>query len=240
MKEALVAIALKPMWKVPTAILVAAALMVGTLGLGEYMKPTRVMADELPAIDLETMLPKQFGDWRMLPVPPTVYDPTVEEALRQAYSQTLSRTYANSKGQAVLLAVAYGKNQNTWGTAAHRPEFCYRAAGFEVVERGESVLSLNDHRVDVMHLLAHKGLQNEPITYWVTLHDTAAVPGWSRKLAQVRYGLQGWIVDGFLMRLSSPSTEQDEAAAFESHAVFARDLQKALPKALQARLFGGN
>lgn len=231
------ALAHEPVKKLPAAIVVAMALMLGGFGVSEMLKPSRVMADEMTPIDMTTMVPERFGDWQAQKLgPPVITDPTLEATLAVFYSQTLSRSYVNSKGQIIQLSLAYGKNQNSWNTAAHRPEFCYRAQGFEVAERGVSSFKLNEHQIDAVRLLAKRGQQNEPISYWVTLHDTTAIPGVNRKLQQIRYGLQGMIVDGFLFRVSSFGT--DEAEQFALQESFARDLEQALPPALRPRLFG--
>lgn len=231
------ALAHEPLKKLPIAIVIAAAVMMGGLGASELLRPRRVMADEMAPIEMTTMLPDRFGDWRRQDYgPPVVFDPTVEATLKQFYSQTLNRTYVNSKGQIIMLALAYGKNQNSWNTAAHRPEFCYRGQGFEVAERGAAPFALNDHQITAVHLLAKRGQQIEPISYWVTLHDTTAVPGVNRKLQQIRYGLQGMIVDGFLFRVSSFGA--DEAEQYKLHESFARDMENALPASLRPRLFG--
>jgi EpsI family protein len=223
--------------KFPGAILVAAALMLGGLGVSEWLKPSRVMADELRPVVMKEFLPEQFGDWRVdHSGPAVIYDPTVEAKLSTLYSGTLNVTYVNSKGDAMMLSLAYGKNQNSWNTAAHRPEFCYSAQGFEVQGRGQAKLALNGHDIDVIRLMSRRGQQIEPITYWVTLHDTAALPGISRKLQQMRYGLQGMIVDGFLFRISSLGS--DEAEQFKLQEGFVRDLEKALPSEQRVRLFG--
>ena len=199
--------------------------------------PSRVMADEMAPIELDTMIPSRFGDWREEKLgPPVITDPTVEATLKLFYSQTLSRTYVNSQGQVIMLSLAYGKNQNSWNTAAHRPEFCSRAQGFEVAERGASPFRLTGHEIEAVRLVAMRGRQVEPISYWVTLHDTTAIPGVDRKLQQIRYGLQGMIVDGFLFRLSSFGA--DEAQQYALHESFTRDLEQALPPAMRPRLFG--
>lgn len=223
--------------KLPAAILVSAALMLGGLGASEWLKPARVVADELPPIVMRDLIPERFAGWRVdHSGPAVIYDPTVEAKLSALYSGTLNVTYVNNQGQAVMLSLAYGKNQNSWNTAAHRPEFCYSAQGFEVQGRGQAKLALGGHEIDVIRLMSRRGPQIEPITYWVTLHDTAALPGISRKLQQLRYGLQGMIVDGFLFRISSLGT--DEAEQFRLQESFVRDLETALPPEQRIRLFG--
>ena len=225
--------------KVPAVLLLAVVLMLGALGASQWLKPSRIVADELAPIDMKTLLPERFGDWHVdRSGPPVIYDPTVEAQLATLYSGTLNATYVNSAGQPVMVALAYGKNQNSWSTAAHRPEFCYRAQGFEVEPRGKAKLALASHQIDVIRLMSRRGSQIEPITYWVTLHDTAALPGFSRKMQQLRFGMQGMIVDGFLVRLSSLGV--DESEQFKLQEQFMQELEKALSPELRPRLFGHN
>lgn len=224
----------------PLAVILAAAFMAGgSYGLTQVLTPTRIMADELPVLNLEADIPKQFGDWRLLENGPTVVaDPTVEATLAEFYSQTLGRSYVNSKGQLVMLSLAYGKNQNSFNTAAHRPEFCYAAQGYLIKKITENSFSLSDHSVTASRLVATRvgTRHNEPISYWVTLDDTTALPGVSRRIQQFKYGLQGKIVDGFLVRISSLGADNERQ--FEVHEQFARDLEQAIAPSLRPRLFG--
>ncbi len=48
--------------RVTGATVVALAAMLLSVGGAEALKPSRVLADELPALDLETVIPKRFGD----------------------------------------------------------------------------------------------------------------------------------------------------------------------------------
>lgn len=226
----------------PVAIVVAAALMVGgSYALTNALTPTRVMADELPVLNLESDVPKRFGDWRLLENGPVVVsDPTVEATLSEFYSQTLGRSYVNSSGQVVMLSLAYGRNQNSFNTAAHRPEFCYAAQGYLIKKIGETPFQVAAHSVLASRLVANRvgSRHNEPISYWVTLDDTTALPGLSRRIQQFKYGLQGKIVDGFLVRVSSLGEDND--AQFKVHESFMRDLEAAIPPSLRPRLFGSS
>ena len=65
--------------------------------------------------------------------------------------------------------------------------------------------------VDEVIVTARK--RSEPITYWITLDETATLPGISRKYEQIRYGLRGQIPDGLLFRVSS--INNDEQASFK-------------------------
>ena len=140
-----------------------------------------------------------------------------------------------------MLSIAYGKNQNSASTAAHRPEFCYSAQGFVVKGSSVGQIRVQDHDLQVVRLMATAGQRREPITYWVTLGHSASIPGVSRKLAQLKYGLQGWIMDGMLMRISSltPSTDEAELSAAKAlQEQFVNDLAVAMPASDRARFFG--
>lgn len=223
--------------RVTGATFLALAAMLLSIGGAEALRPSHVLADELPALDLEAVVPERFGDWVVLAdAAPVVSDPTLDATLAKFYSQTLARTYVNSRGQAVMLSLAYGKNQNSWNTAAHRPEFCYDAQGFTVVGRGVHELPLAGHAVPSVRMVGTKHQRLEPVTYWVTLADTVTVPGFRRKLQQIRYGLQGQIVDGLLVRMSSLG--QDEAEEFALHEAFAREWERATSPDMRPRFFG--
>lgn len=223
--------------KIPWQIFLAAGLMLAGLALSQALKPTRVLADELPPIVLEQLVPRDFGDWRIdESAPPVMSDPTLEATIASLYSATLNRTYRNRQGQAIMLALAYGRNQNSWSTAAHRPEFCYSAQGFTVDSQGLMPMQLGSHAIDVERLVARRGSQVEPISYWVTLANTATTPGVTRKVQQIRYGLQGLVVDGFLVRVSS--WESDPQAAYKLHERFVKDWESAMPSAFRPRFFG--
>lgn len=224
------------------SVLLSTALMVGGFGAAELLTPRRMMADELPVMDLAAKVPESFGVWRVDPsVVPVLPDPTVTEQLESLYSQTLNRTYIRPDGARVMLSIAYGKNQSSASTAAHRPEFCYSAQGFVVKRSAVEPIRVQDHELKVVRLMATAGQRREPITYWVTLGHSASIPGFSRKLAQMKYGLQGWIMDGMLMRISSltPGLDMaDQDAAKFLHEQFINDLAVAMPEADRSRFFG--
>jgi EpsI family protein len=202
------------------------------------MKPRRRASKDFAPIQLDQQVPASFGPWTIdKSLVPVLPDPSLQAALDQIYGQVLARTYINSSnGQRVMLSIAYGEDQGTDATAAHRPEFCYTAQGFSVASMGTAVLGLGGRNLTVRRLVGQLQSRREPITYWVTLNDRAVLPGFSRKLEQIRLGLMGQIPDGMLVRVSSLTAEP--AAAFGLQEVFLNDLLAALPPDLQSRYFG--
>ena len=223
--------------RVPVHVLVAAALMVGGLAASEALKPRVHLADLKPKLVLKDLVPNNFGDWRELPsVKPIVPDPTVQAMLDSLYSQTLARAYINSKGQIIMLSIAYGSDQNSEATAAHRPEFCYQGSGMTMSTLGTRMISVGSHHVEARQLMGVKDNYTEHIAYWVTLDERTTLPGVGRKLAQLRYGLRGEIADGMLVRVSSPGPDPVEAAQLQDR--FVRDLFEQVPRSFQPRIFG--
>jgi EpsI family protein len=223
--------------RVPLPILLAFVLLLLGPVLAYVLTPRTHLSESLPPIVLEAQVPKNFGDWRATdPVGQVLPDPTVQETLDSLYSQVMSRTYVNSKGQQVMLTIAYGSDQNSEATAAHRPEFCYRAQGFDVQDAGVVKLDMLHHPLAVRHLVGVAGNRVEPISYWVTLADRATLPGLGRKLSQIYYGLHGTVADGMLVRVSSIGADREQAFALQTG--FLKDMEAAVAPSFRARYFG--
>jgi EpsI family protein len=217
------------------ALLVLLAMLLAT-GLSVAAKPRTRVADEGPKIDLEQIVPKAFGDWRMDErIVPVLPSPEQQALLSKLYNQTLARTYFNSKGERIMLSIAYGGDQSD-AMQVHRPEVCYAAQGFQVVGDMRGALATSVGALPVKRLLAKLGGRTEPITYWVTVGEQATYPGLRQKLIQISYGLTGRIPDGMLVRVSSIS--RDQVAAYSLQEDFVRDLILNLPKEQRKRLVG--
>ncbi len=219
------------------AALVLAASMVGALPAAEWLRPTQRTSASKGSIDLATQIPDRFGEWREdTSIVPLLPDAGLQATLDATYSQVLARTYVNPRRQHVMLSIAYGNDQNSEATAVHRPEFCYRTQGFTIRDAGSNTLALPDSALRVQRLVGTLSTRFEPITYWITLDETATLPGFSRKLEQMRYGLRGLIADGMIVRVSTVGFS--EPAAFEVQNRFIADLNAAVPRAVRARYFG--
>lgn len=218
-------------------VVVLVALMVLAAAAGELLRPTDRLSDRKAKISLETQVPVSFGEWTVdTNIRPVVPDPGLQAMLDSLYSQTLARTYVNAKGERVMLSIAYGSDQSNEATAVHRPEFCYSAQGFRVKLIGKETLAVGQTQIPVARVLAQLGQRNEPITYWVTLDESATLPGLGRKLQQIRYGLNGQIPDGMLVRVSSISLSTADSYALQLR--FLQQMYGAVPAEVRARFFG--
>lgn len=215
---------------------ILAALMLAAFGLALVLRPTHRIADEGPPVNLETIIPKQFGDWRVEPqLSGQIINPQVKEKLARIYTQTLSRTYINAKGERIMLSIAYGADQSD-AKQMHYPEVCYPAQGFQVVSTQPGTIKTDFGAIRVKRILTVMGNRSEPLTYWTTVGNQVVMGGKETKLEQLRYGFRGQIPDGLLFRVSSITPDAEGGYAVQQN--FSRALIATLPENDRLRLAG--
>ena len=212
--------------------LLASAAILGAGILAEVIKPTELLAATHPAPNLEMTLPKEFGEWHLVPniglVTPSEPGAYVKAELEQRiYSQEVSRGYVDAAGNVIMFLVAYGPVQN-YRLKSHLPEVCYSAAGFRVsAKKVNSVSYLKDTPpLTVSRLVAEKESRFEPITYWMKVGDDVATGVFDRQIARMKYGVEGIIPDGALIRVSTVGLS--EVASYKLQDKFVHDLLEAL------------
>lgn len=213
-----------------------ALLMVASFAVAAAWKPTAKLADRRPKVVLETMFPRQFGDWvtdERMPV--QLVSPDTAALLSKIYNQTLSRTYINAKNERIMLSVAYGGDQSD-GTRAHRPEVCYPAQGFQLLDSTTGTLQGGQDGMRVRRLVAKLGGRIEPITYWMVIGEQVTVTGTEAKLAQLAYSVRGLVPDGMLVRVSS--IDNDAPAAYRVQQGFIAQLGRAISPAVRPMVMG--
>jgi EpsI family protein len=216
-------------WLTGIAMIAAAIL---TLAL----TPNKLASGTAPKIDLNAMIPNQFGDWHQLQELDVIsVSPQTQATLNKIYQQTLSRTYENSSGQQVMLALAYGNNQND-NLQVHRPEICYPAQGFQILKKELVTMHTQFGDIPTEHLIAKNGERVEPITYWITVGDQVAATQLQRKLAQLKYGFTGSIPDGMLVRVSSIG--EDYTLNFSLQQAFVNAMLNSVAKKNRLHLIG--
>lgn len=211
--------------------------MLAAASLAVAITPREKIADHGPKVDLETMIPKQFGEWVMdEKVAQPVVNPQLEKVINETYRQTLSRTYVDQQGQRIMLSLAYGGSHGE-GMQTHRPEVCYPAQGFNVDKTlPPQSIQTSYGDIPVRRLVASHGPRVEPITYWVVVGDTATEFGTQMKFAQLRYNITGVIPDGMLVRVSS--IDRDENSAFNKQEKFILELLNSLTEPYRIRVMG--
>lgn len=210
--------------------------MLAAAGLSYALTPKAKIADQGQKLVLETMIPQQFGDWKLdETIVPLQVSPDVQAALNKVYNQTLTRTYVNTKDERVMLSIAYGSDQSD-NVQVHLPEGCYRGQGFAVGDKSETVMQTLFGQIPVAKLIASKGLRNEPITYWVVVGGEVTLDNWEMKKAKLKHALKGEIADGILIRVSSITPDPERG--YEIQREFSDAMLKALTPEQRARLIG--
>lgn len=212
------------------SMLIAAGLTLATT-------PSLRLTAQEPALELQNLIPKSFADWRQLPELDTlIVNPEIQSKLDKIYQQTLSRTYVNAKNERIMLSIAYGGDQRD-SMQVHKPEVCYPAQGFQILDIKTDKLYLQDQtNIPVKRLVTQHGERVEPITYWITVGNQVAVDGLKWKLAQLKYGLTGKIPDGLLFRISSITTNATQGFTLQDK--FVNALFAAIPPESRTKLAG--
>jgi EpsI family protein len=217
------------------ALVVLVAMIVAPM-LAEVARPNAKLADQGPKVDLEEMIPKQFGNWRVnQALVPIQASPDVQAELDKIYNQVLSRTYSDHLGRHVMLSIAYGGNQAD-KLSIHLPEGCYGGQGFAVGPKITSELLTPRGDITVARLIATKQSRVEPITYWMVIAGKVTTNSWDAKKAKLAYTLKGDVPGGMLIRISSISG--NAAEAFKLQQDFASELFASLPKDKVEQLIG--
>lgn len=222
----------------PLSAWVALALMLGFAALTYAMTPRTYLADTLPKVQLESMLPRSFNGWHEDPaVMQVIVNPQIEAAVASIYTDTLARTYLNSSGKRMMLSVAYGRDQSG-GSALHYPEVCYPAQGLPILSSRKEETTIDGQNVEVRRLVAGRNAGvREYITYWVIVGDRAVLGRTGHSLTLMHYGLRGYIPDGMLVRVSSFGEDDGE---YEQQRVFMEQLLRTIPQPMRSRVEGAH
>jgi len=214
-------------------VVLASIAIAGTAIAAEVFAPHQLMARTAASQSLETVIPKQFGAWKLVPeispvkpVDPEAYVESPDPLSAKVYSQEVARGYTDGQGHIVMFLVAYGPVQN-YKLKAHRPEICYTANGFRVSEKSSAALDVSNGSLKITRLIAERESRYEPITYWMKVGNDISNGVVDNQLSRLKYGLQGIIPDGALIRVSTVGLTKD--ASFTLQDQFIRELLAALP-----------
>lgn len=202
--------------------------------------PTRKLADRLEKLVVDEAVPLEFGDWKSDPTAISgVVNPQQKEKLDKLYTQVLSRSYINTRtGYRIMLSIAYGEDQRD-ANQLHYPEICYPSQGFQVESNVIGVLHTKLGDIPVRRLETSMSQQRyEPVTYWTTVGTQALTGGTKKKLAEMKYNIQGEIPDGLLFRVSSIDRNSEQAFAQQTR--FVDELLPAIRPSARLRLSGLN
>lgn len=220
---------------------VVAIALIGIASAGLLLRPSINAA--MPDPNLEQAVPERFGEWRMLPNALVQASVVTKGATStdQPYDEIVSRTYVNARGEMVMLALAYGKNQRQ-EVKVHRPELCYPAQGFKVLSLKSAAFAGVHSKVSGQDVTGQRMVvdgrgNKEVVSYWIRIGDTYSSSPWRIRWQIMQEGLQGRMTDGILVRVSQRvSTDADPAPTHQLLETFAKDLIQAVPEQTRAYL----
>lgn len=192
------------------------------------------MAQPLKKQNFSAIVPSQFGQWREVPSPflqVTVgLDDGTGRNADQPYDDVLGRTYVNSRGEMVMLALAYAAEQSQ-DVKIHLPEVCYVAQGFTLADGQPVSMQTRPDGPQIAgsrFIASNKGRQ-EAVSYWVRIGDGFPQGGLAARWKIFKDGMSGRVSDGILVRASSLLQDQDsQAHAFALQEQFLKELDGAM------------
>ncbi|MCL2160322.1 MAG: EpsI family protein [Betaproteobacteria bacterium] len=215
---------------------VLAVLMLSAYALSVALTPTRYVVVKAEQLNLEALIPRQFGDWRMIEEGlQAIVNPQAQKTLDKLYSQVLSRSYVNGNGRRIMLSLAYGENQSN-DSRIHRPEVCYPSQGFQITGKWKDAISFDSVELPVMRVVAQYGSRYEPVTYWIRVGDSLVRGAVEQTFARVSYGLTGRIPDGILFRVSEINQNTEDSISLQNQ--FIQALISSLTPAAKKTLIG--
>jgi EpsI family protein len=225
------------------ASIILGATMLATAAAVMVLQPEPIGASSEPV--LAQTVPVAFGEWKEVSFVGEQVDPArnaEDPSMDRPYDDVLMRAYGNSRGDIVLLTLAYGRNQRQ-EVKIHRPDVCYTAQGFQLVSRSSvsfPVTGAGGKSVEGMRMLVSAPGRTEAVSYWIRIGDVFTDNAWSIRYHIFAQGISGRAVDGMLVR-ASQIVSDSKSVSPERYRVqerFLADLVRALPKQARRQLVG--
>lgn len=183
-------------------------------GAALALKPRRKVTLMAEGKNLSEILPRAFGEWESRDVSDLYAPETPDSLLAQLYGQTVGRIFIHraSRVQIMMLA-AHGDSQSN-ELQLHRPEVCYPAFGFALVESQPVQLTVAKAvTLPGRRLIAQSSQQKQAVIYWTRLGETFPVTVTEQRLARLDSAMHRYIPDGLLARFSIAGADMDASFA---------------------------
>ena len=214
--------------------LIVGGACVAAAAAAEAARPHRRVSLLAENRTLESFIPRAFGGWKMREGEGIITPQSEDSLAARLYNQSVGRMYEDADGNVVMLLIAYGNTQSDT-LQLHRPEVCYPAFGFEIVENVPTEIPLGHGAVvPARNLVATLPGREERISYWTRIGEYLPTSNGEQRAMRFRIALQGIIPDGVLFRVSNTLPEDAEGFALNSR--FAADLLAVIPPAVRPAL----
>lgn len=213
---------------------------VAAAGGALWMRPDEYVR-LMPKEKLEKSVPESFGLWKIDRGLGVVLPPSEGSLADRLYDEIMARAYYQPTVGAtrpVMCLMTYGARQSD-ALQLHRPETCYPAVGFQIVDYRKASLPLaSGASLPIVEITARLGERFEDVLYWTRVGEDLPQDSGEQRRKRLRASLAGQIGDGVLVRMSSARLQESAPGFPELHA-FARDMLGGADPGDAAR-FGGN
>lgn len=182
--------------------LVGGACLLGA-GAAQIIKPRRQISLLEPGKKLANVLPRTVLDWSSRDVSDLYAPETPDSLTARLYGETVGRIYLQaSTGAQIMMLAAHGDVQSN-ELQLHRPEVCYPAFGFSIVESRSVQLSIGRAaELPARRLIAQSSQQKQAVLYWTRLGEYFPVDVTEQRLERLATAVHRYIPDGLLARFS--------------------------------------
>jgi len=165
-----------------------------------------------PGTKLDDLFPRKVDDWEyegsnglVLPPPDQLRD--------RIYNSLLTRYYASPTTLPIMMLIAYSGQQDGV-LQVHRPEVCYPAAGYDIIESHIDPLNVGRGLVIPSHFIsARSNSRHEQLIYWTRIGNAFPTRWWQQHVAVAEENLHGRVPDGVLVRISTAAASDGDAIA---------------------------
>jgi EpsI family protein len=193
--------------------LIGAACCLGS-GAAYALKPRRQTTLMDGGKKLNEILPTSIEGWTSRDVSDLVAPETPDSLAARLYGETVGRIYhQQSTGDQVIMLMAHGDVENN-ELQLHRPEVCYPAFGFAIVENTPVSLTFpKGVTVPCRRLIATSSEREETILYWTRLGEAFPTTVGEQRIERLRTAMHRYIPDGLLARFSVVGSDKARSLA---------------------------
>ena len=225
--------------KVPLLNWLVLLVALVSLAIATWLTPHDTWFHHIGKPDFEVVVPKAFGGWEDTGDGSggMVVSPEQAAAVSSVYSQVVTRAYQyKPTGEVLMLSVGYGDEQLR-SKQLHRPEACYSSQGFLIDQLAPDRIKVGNTEIGLFRMTGTMGNRTEQVTYWIRVGDKViSGPPTDLNLKRMTLGLQGFVADGLLFRVSTLDSDPDKARRLQDK--FINDLLTSVDKSKQIALIG--
>ena len=159
---------------------------------------------------IDPLFPHKIGDWEYATSSGLVMPPA-DQLRDRLYNAILTRYYASPTQLPVMLLVAYNGTQDGM-LQVHRPEVCYPAAGYDLINQMLIPLNVGGGLTVPGHYISARSTsRHEQLIYWTRIGNDFPTRWWAQHWAVAKENLKGRVPDGVLVRLSTAAPDDRTA-----------------------------